>query len=319
MFKGVITTLLAIPCGAPLLSLSLLWVENQVRAGATGSIFIVYFFIALGMASPFLLIGAFPELMKFMPKPGVWMDSFKKTMGFVLLLAVIWIFSFLTLELLLPTLAVLFALWFACWFIGSLEFNASASKRLFSWTVSLVVVLVTIFFSYNISVLKNPYTLQNLMVSRLEANTQRELVKLMTVNENTDQVATERSEDSEGESKHWELFTVAKLDEAIAEGRPVMIDFTADWCMSCKFFEMTVLDTQKILEHIDRKGVVSLRADCTKPEMEGAQFLKKLGSESVPVLALFDPANPSEPTVVRGGFTRTMVVELLDKLEDVQP
>ncbi|MBP5621869.1 MAG: hypothetical protein J6X44_07630, partial [Thermoguttaceae bacterium] len=107
VFKGVITTLLAIPCGAPLLSPTLNWASQQ----PFGIVFFVYLVIGLGMASPFLLAGAFPELLKFFPKPGEWMETFRKVMGYFLLIAVLWILYSAPLEYLLPSVACLFALW----------------------------------------------------------------------------------------------------------------------------------------------------------------------------------------------------------------
>jgi thiol:disulfide interchange protein DsbD len=117
------------------------------------------------------------------------------------------------------------------------------------------------------------------------------------------------------EDEHWTLFTVKKLNAALAEGKPVLIDFTADWCLSCKYFEKTVLQTDEIKELMDQKGVVSLKADCTKTEMQGAVFLARLGSGSVPVLALFMPEAPTTPTVIRGGFYKQTVLDLLEPLK----
>ncbi|MDR0870055.1 MAG: hypothetical protein LBN39_04610, partial [Planctomycetaceae bacterium] len=117
-FKGMITTLLAIPCGAPLLSPAVNWADMQIRTGQTPLVVLTYSLIALGMASPYLIIGAFPEMLRFLPKPGEWMETFKKMMGFCLLPAVVWILYFVRTECILPTLTLLFALWFLCWVWG---------------------------------------------------------------------------------------------------------------------------------------------------------------------------------------------------------
>jgi thiol:disulfide interchange protein len=89
-FKGIITTLLAIPCGAPLLSPAVSWADAQIRAGNMPEVFFMYSVIGLGMASPYLLLGAFPEWLRFLPKPGEWMEPFQTTMGFCVLLAGGW-------------------------------------------------------------------------------------------------------------------------------------------------------------------------------------------------------------------------------------
>ncbi|MCL2306601.1 MAG: thioredoxin family protein [Planctomycetaceae bacterium] len=287
VFKGIITTLLAIPCGAPLLSTALLWADNQIRAGATHNVFLAYTFIGLGMAAPFLVLGAFPELLRFLPKPGMWMITFKKFMGFFLLTAVVWILYYISLSCIVPTVALLFAVWFGCWFIGRLPLTAPASERGVAWLVSLLIVGLVLSFSFDLPKVDNPYTLQKAMQNRL--------------NESAGVTNDE----------HWTPFTVEKLNAALAEGKLVLVDFTADWCLSCKYFEKTVLQTDEIKTLLEQKGIVSLKADCTKTEMEGAVFLARFGSGSVPVLMLFTPEDPTTPTIIRGGFYKQTVLELL--------
>ncbi len=291
-FKGIITTLLAIPCGAPLLSPALSWADEQIRAGAGTNVLIGYVFIGLGMASPYLLIGAFPELLRFLPKPGMWMLTFKKIMGFFLLLAVVWILYFISLDCIVPVVGLMFALWFACWLIGRLPLTAPASERGKAWFFGLLCFGLVLVFSFDIPGIANPYTLQSAMRSRLN-----------------DWAGV-------GEDHYWKPFTEEALNAALTEGRPVLVDFTADWCMSCKYFEATVLKTEEIQSLLDRKKIVSLKADCTKSELEGAVFLAKLGSPSVPVLALFTPEKPTEPTVIRGGFYKKTVTDLLEPLPE---
>ena len=292
-FKGIITTLLAIPCGAPLLSPAVNWADMQIRSGNTVQVFIAYGVIGLGMASPYLIVGAFPELLRFLPKPGAWMDTFKKVMGYFLLVAVIWILYFIQLDRMLPTVTLLFALWFACWMIGRLGYTAKSPQRIRAWIVSLVVVVAALLFSFNIPGLGNPYTLENAMKAKLSraANLANPTV----------------------DHSHWTLYTPERFDEALAAGRPVVVDFTADWCMNCKALEIYVLETKPVLDKLDEKNAVSLMADRTK-EGDASAFLRKLGADIVPTLAIFDPKKPNEPMILRGGYTQKTLLELLDQL-----
>ena len=82
------------------------------------------------MASPYLLLGAFPEAIRFLPKPGAWMDTFKQLMGFVLLGTVVFILTFLRPQHVIPTVGLLFGLWAACWWIGRLSPLAEGPARL---------------------------------------------------------------------------------------------------------------------------------------------------------------------------------------------
>jgi thiol:disulfide interchange protein len=281
-FKGIITTLLAIPCGAPLLSTAITWTDEQIRSGNTPMVFLIYVVIGFGMASPYLLLGAFPELLKFLPKPGQWMETFKKTMGYCLLIAVIWILYFVQVEQLLSTVTLLFSVWFLCWMVGRLEYGALFRERLFAWVVSLVVICVVLLFSFDVPAINNPYTLQSAMRARLIGSGEKQ-------------------------------FTMATYESAIASGRYVIVDFTADWCVTCKVLEATVLNSKNVKKAFEDKRVVFLVADCTR-EGEATEFLRKLGPGQVPVLAVFDPKNPSKPIVFRGLYTRQNILKILDEI-----
>jgi thiol:disulfide interchange protein len=116
-FKGMFTTVLATPCSGPFLGAVFPFALKQQPA----VIFLIFGCIGLGMASPYLMIGIFPRLIRFLPKPGEWMETFERVMGFVLLATVVYLFSTFGKEqmgLFVPTLALLIALWFGCWMIG---------------------------------------------------------------------------------------------------------------------------------------------------------------------------------------------------------
>ena len=112
--KGVLTTVLATPCSGPYLGAVFSYALTQSPLVT----YIVFASIGLGMASPYLLIGAFPALIRFLPKPGMWMETFKQFMGFVLLGTVVYLFSLLDKDLFVPVLALLVGLWAGCWWIG---------------------------------------------------------------------------------------------------------------------------------------------------------------------------------------------------------
>ncbi len=111
--KGVITTILATPCTAPFLGTALAF---AVARPAT-EVYLIFTAVGLGMALPYLIIGAFPRLMAFIPKPGAWMETFKQIMGFVLLGTVVYLLTILRWYYMVPTVGFLFGLWAACWWI----------------------------------------------------------------------------------------------------------------------------------------------------------------------------------------------------------
>lgn len=301
--KGVITTLLAIPCGAPLLSPALDWASETTRQGHMGLVVVVYLVIGLGMASPFLVAGAFPELLKFFPKPGEWMETFRKIMGYFLLIAVLWILYSAPLEFLLPSVAFLFALWFACWNIGRNQWEfENPKKKIVGWFVSLTVLVLVAICSFNFPGNPNQTTLQSASSAKLT------------------RWAIRAQREGALEQKHWALFDRATLDRELSAGRAVAVDFTADWCMNCKFLEKTILHTPELQAVFDEKNVLTLTADWTNQDAQTLEILAinelldAHGARQVPTLMIFSPKAPENPIVLRGLYTKDSLLEVLETL-----
>jgi len=140
--KGALTTVLATPCSGPFLGPAVGWAIAQ-PAWMT---YATFGCIGLGMASPYLIIGAFPSTVRFLPKPGAWMDTFKQLMGFVLMGTVVFIFSFLQEKYVIPTMTLLTGLALACWIIGRTPLTAELPAKLKAWgKAALVTGLVALF------------------------------------------------------------------------------------------------------------------------------------------------------------------------------
>ena len=112
-FKGVFTTILATPCSGPFLGPVFGYLLRQPPHMA----YWIFGAVGLGMAFPYLVLGAVPELLRFLPKPGRWMETVQQLMGFLLLATVVYLFTTLSAAYFIPTLALLVGLWFACWWI----------------------------------------------------------------------------------------------------------------------------------------------------------------------------------------------------------
>ena len=134
--KGVLSTVLATPCAGPLLVPAVSWAFAQ-PAWLT---FLTFTCIGLGMATPYLLIGAFPRLISFLPKPGLWMDTFKQLMGFLLLGTVVFLFSSLEQKWVIPTLTLLLGIGIGCWWLGRTPMTEEFSTRMIAWASSLAVI-----------------------------------------------------------------------------------------------------------------------------------------------------------------------------------
>jgi thiol:disulfide interchange protein len=277
-FKGIITTLLAIPCGAPLLSPAVKWAGEQVQAGAPQNVYLAFGVIGLGMATPYLIIGAFPELLRFLPKPGAWMETFKKAMGYFLLVAVVWILYFVPLADGIPTIALLFGIWLACWLVGRVPITASGSAKAVSWAAALLVIGLTYFTSFH-------WVLRPAMEARIARLTDRD--------------------------PDWQPFTRARFDELVAANQTVLVDFTADWCLTCKTLEHTVLKTDQAKSVFAEHGVVTMVADWTDGDKEVTEMLDALGGRQVPVVAIFPAGDPARPIILRGWYNKQSLADAI--------
>jgi thiol:disulfide interchange protein/DsbC/DsbD-like thiol-disulfide interchange protein len=264
--KGVLTTVLATPCSGPFLGTVFGFTLKQPPQ----VIYLIFSAIGLGMALPYLLIGAFPRLIRFLPKPGAWMDTFKQVMGFVLLGTVVFLFTFMERDYVVPTFALLAVLWAACWWINRTPLTADLGRRLLAWGQAALFAGVVGYFSFT-QLLPRPSVLP------------------------------------------WEPFTIASWNKHTAEGKTVLVDFTADWCLNCKLNMKVAIDTDAVRRVAEANNVVPLLADYSDMSEEIKQMLEALGSRSIPVLAVFPAGEPTRPIVLRDLLTRGQVIEALQQ------
>jgi thiol:disulfide interchange protein len=265
--KGVITTVLATPCTGPFLGSSLAWALRQPPHVT----YLLFTCVGLGMASPYLLIGAFPRLVRFLPKPGAWMDTFKQMMGFVLLGTVVFLMTFIDAKFIVPTVALMFGIWAGCWWIGRTPGYAEAGVRLRAWLGGTTFAMLIGLISFN-----------------LLAGPSKAVLP-------------------------WKPYTLETLAELADQKKTVMVDFTANWCLVCKTLKSTVLDTEPVRKTVDSNKVVPLLADWTDTDPEIKKMLTALGSESLPVLAIFPAGRPNHPIVFREPYTRSMLIKALEE------
>jgi thiol:disulfide interchange protein DsbD len=279
--KGVLTTILATPCIGPFWGSALAWSVAQTPARA----YAVFASAGLGMASPYLLLGAVPELLRFVPRPGAWMETFKQIMGFVLLGTVVYLLTFFRWADVVPTVGLLFGLWAACWWIGRIPATATFDAKTRGWlgAAAFAAVVWIVMFPGIDGVVSGRFAfggLREAMQSRLDGT-------------------------------GWRPYSRAALEESVASGKSVLIDFTADWCLTCKTLEAQVLNTAPVSQAIEAAGVVTMKADWTHGDPEVTAMLDTLGSKQVPVIAIFPAADPNRPIVLRDGYTQASLLDAL--------
>ncbi|MDZ4659175.1 MAG: thioredoxin family protein [Bythopirellula sp.] len=316
--KGVLTTVLATPCTGPFMASALAWAVKQ----PTWITFSVFGVLGLGMASPYLVIGAFPGLVKFLPKPGMWMETFKKIMGLVLLCTVVWLLTFIEPPLVVPTIALMVGIAAGCWWISQADITAPFPQKVKVWVVASLLIVLSAFISYGglyARVMRPRYEealaeFAQQSVSKERMKIAQELSQLTTLVEKDafTQSLIANAED-EGDQP-WQSFSLAKLQrKVVEEGRTVLVDFTADWCLTCKTYEKIALKTKDVENAINAAGVVTMEADYTHRPPAIEQTIKALKSNGVPVIAIFPASDPYKPIVFRGQYSEQAILDALAK------
>jgi thiol:disulfide interchange protein len=269
--KGVLSTVLATPCSGPFLGPVFGYTITQ----PTAVTYVIFGSIALGMSLPYVLVGLFPNLVRFMPKPGAWMATFKEVLGFVMLGTVAYLFYLLRQQpdWFVPTFVMLVAIWMGCWWVGRAQ-EMSGVIGFGRWvqgaTIAAVISSLGFFWL-------GPHD---------------SLIK-------------------------WEKpFSPARLAELRREGATVMVDFSADWCLTCKANLQFAIETNRVKAALDKNRVVPVLADWTDGSEEIREVLEGLGSRSIPVLAIYPGSKPGEPLrepiILRDLLTESQVIAALE-------
>jgi thiol:disulfide interchange protein len=262
-FSGLLATMVSTPCSAPFLGTAL---GFAVKLPAPQAM-LLFTLIGLGLASPFLLLSAFPKLVRALPRPGAWMESFKQGMSFLLFGTVFYMLWVLTgmvegLPLLWLMLGlVLVAL--GCWIYGRWSLpHKPARTRLIAVVLALAAAAGGLWLGW-------PH------VEKQPAGTHSAKFENGLL---------------------WEPWSEAKVQELLAAGKPVYIDYTAKWCLTCQVNKRVYPDA-KIQELFKKHGVVALKADYTNEDEVIKKSFEALGKGAVPVNALHIPG-VKEPHVL---------------------
>ena len=249
---GVLAVAVASPCTAPFMgaSLGLAVTLPTVQALA------IFAALGLGMALPYLAASAWPRLARALPRPGVWMAHFKTLMVFPMLATVVWLVWVLGqqtgIDGAAALLLLLLALAFAAWALGSPTLGPVA-RRGFG-AAAAVLMAAALFWAA-------PALKQEAVASSATSGT----------------------------AEKWQPWSAERVAQAQAEGRPVFVDFTAAWCVTCQFNKRSTLGRSEVQAAFDERRVLLLRADWTRRDPAIGAELSRLGRSGVPVYALYAP------------------------------
>jgi thiol:disulfide interchange protein/DsbC/DsbD-like thiol-disulfide interchange protein len=286
--EGVFATILATPCTAPFLGSALGFAFSQQWP----VILLIFTSVSIGMALPYLLITMRPGWIRFLPKPGDWMVTAKQVMGFLMMATMLWLLfilgSELGMEAVIWTGAFLLTVAVACWLVGRFAaLTASTLRRRVIWIAALAIVVTgyTVF---------------------LESSLDIGMAEAVVSSQNTS------AADSTGRID-WRPFSLSALESDLQTGKPVFVDFTAQWCLTCKVNEKAVLNSDAIVSRFRELGVIAVRADWTNRNPDITKLLAKFGRSGVPLYVIFPANHPESPIVLPELVTSDIVLEALQK------
>jgi thiol:disulfide interchange protein len=258
-FTGVLATVVATPCTAPLMGAAIGFALAQPAWMA----FVIFTAVALGLAMPYLALSFNPGWTKFLPRPGAWMEVLKQITSIPLFATAIWLaWVYGMLESINAMALLLFGLLviaIAAWVLG--RWPARWFSSVFAFALAACALAIPL--------------------------THRDATSLT-----------------------WETYSPDTLASARAAGKPVFVDFTAAWCLSCHVNEAVVLDSADVQAKFASSGIVLMRADWTKYDPAITAELASVGRSGVPTYVIFPTGNEA-PDVLPELLSKGVVLDAL--------
>ena len=246
--SGVLAVAIASPCTAPFMGASLGFAVGLPAAQAL----LVFAAIGVGMALPYLAASLVPAVARLLPRPGAWMDTFRKLMAFPMFATVAWL----------------------VWVLGQQSGIDGAAALLV-----LLVLLSMVAWAFTLTG-RSRAVIATFSIAMLAASTWTLGPKV------TELAATGPASTTMG---RWQTWEPGRVEQIVASGQPVFVDFTAAWCVTCQYNKKTTLADADVLADLDAKKVALLRADWTRRDPAITAALANLGRNGVPVYVFYAP------------------------------
>ncbi|MCQ2097715.1 MAG: thioredoxin family protein [Fibrobacter sp.] len=279
-FTGALLVLLSTPCSAPFLGTAM----GFAFTASAPVLFLFFTAAGLGLSLPYLLVCAFPAVLKVFPKPGPWMVKLQKVMGVLLLATVAWLFWIVNNQAggagvgLFAAVAVIAII--ASVMAGKFAPPGVAFSREVGVFAGAAIVLAGLW----LAVLAPRY--ENVVEERFNAR-----------------MAEQMTEDG------WYRYSPALIEEFKAAGRTVFIDVSADWCITCKANEAAILNREEFTRAMDSLKVARVKADWTRETPEVNALLRSLGKSGVPAYGIYPAGDTSKQIVLPELLTTGAIVE----------
>ena len=250
---GMLAVAVASPCTAPFMGASL---GLAVGLPAVQAL-LIFAAIGLGMALPYLAASWWPAVARLLPKPGAWMDTFRKFMAFPMFGTAVWLL----------------------WVLGQ-QTGIDGAGALLALLVVLALVLWALGLTGRTRIVLASFSIAAgaLLASAIGPN----VIKM----------AEAATPVAETPGARWQPWSAERVQTALGAGQPVFVDFTAAWCVTCQYNKKTTLASAEVLSAMDAAKVQTFRADWTRRDAAITAELQKLGRSGVPVYVLQAPGKP---------------------------
>lgn len=295
-FNGILTTVLATPCTAPFLIGALGFAFTQPAA----IIVLVFLTVGLGLASPYLFLSCNPKWLKHLPKPGNWMVRFKEAMGFPMLATAFWLLSIAARRfgvdgvLWLGFFLVMVSL--AAWIWGSFVQRGGRRRGL-----SMLLALGCVAAGYVVALENNLRWRDPAPVATATAGAAGSASLLVNPKQKGP------------DGIKWYPWSHAAIAEAQSQGHPVLVDFTAKWCVTCIANKASSIEIESTRAKLKELNFISLIGDATEAPPDIREELVRFRRPGVPLVLVY-PADPArEPVVLPTVLTPGIVHEALER------
>ena len=269
--SGVLAVAIASPCTAPFMGASLGFAIDMPAAQALT----VFAALGVGMALPYVLAAFIPAMVRWLPRPGAWMQTFRHAMAFPMFAPVVWL----------------------VWVLGHQNGMDSAAALL-----ALLLVLTALIWALGLS--GKSRVILGALAALLTASIAYYAAPL---------IAAPAASPVQAESSElWQPWSTEKVQALQTAGQPVFVDFTAAWCVTCQVNKRTTLSSAEVLDAFAQRKVQLLRADWTRQDPAITQALHALGRSGVPVYVLYAPGKP--PVVLSELLSKSEVLGALGPL-----
>ncbi len=285
---GVLATVVATPCTAPFMGAALGLALTLSTAGAL----LIFTALGVGMAAPYVGLSMAPGFLNRLPEPGAWMETLKQFFAFPMFATAVWL----------------------VWVFGQQTGNGGVALLLFG--LLLLGMAGWVVHRWPSPALSRAGTVltRSLATIMIAGAVATALIGAGYGRSAAPAAETSTAPaDASASASAWTEFSREKVEELRAEGRPVFVDFTAAWCLTCQVNERTVLNTDVVQRHFQEQNVALLKADWTNRDPAITEAIESHGRSGVPVYVLY-PGDGSGPTLLPEVLTQDIVLNALDDL-----